>query len=204
MILPCMTIKQGTIYDRRKTVTEILGKNGWVGDNRTDFFAGLLHEFDFIRGAEIGVDHGRLLFPLSFMLGRYIDIYYGVDPYRVFKSFRPKWNQDLWDNLYFRVVQTAFELKENVVIVRATSEEAACTLPDDLNFVYLDAKHGYYDLLTDISLWEEKMTYNGILAGHDYEGKYSRTVKPAVDHYAKEMGRELQHFKGNWYWRVCK
>ena len=203
MISPCMTIKQGTVYDRRKTVTEILGKNGWVGDGRIDFFAPLLHhEFDTIRGAEVGVDHGRFLFPLSFMLGRQIDIFYGIDPYRVFRSFRPNATQEYWDNLYFRVLQTSFELQENIVIVRATSEEAACTIPDDLNFVYLDGQHGYYDLLTDINLWEEKMVCGGILSGHDYEGKYSRTVAPAVNHYAEEMGRELKNFKGNWYWKI--
>lgn len=200
-----MTIKQGTIYDRRKTVTEILGKNGWVGDYRVDFFANLLvNEFDFIKGAEIGVDHGRFLFPLSFMLGRYIDVYYGVDPYRVFKSFRPHADQDYWDNLYVKVLQSAFELRENIIIVRATSEEAACTIPDDLNFVYLDAKHDYYGVLTDIYLWEEKIVDGGIIAGHDYEGKYGRTVAPAVDHYAKVMGRGFHLFKGNWWWRVIR
>jgi hypothetical protein len=204
MIDPCTTVKRGTIYDRRKAVTEVLGKNGWVGDYRVDFFAGLLHDFDFIRGVEVGVDHGRFLFPLSFLLGRYIDVFYGVDPYRVFRSYRPKWQQDQWDNLYVRVLQTAFELRENIIIVRATSEEAACTLPDDFNFVYLDGQHDYYGLLTDLYLWEEKVADNGIIAGHDYEGKYGRTVSAAVDHYVKLRGRELQLFKGNWWWRVRK
>lgn len=203
-IHPCMRVKHGKVYDRRTTVTDVLGKKGWAGDKRVHFFAGLLHDFDSIRGAEIGVDHGRFLFPLSFMLGNKIDVFYGVDPYQVFKSFRHNWSQGYWDYLYLMVLQTAFELDKNIIIVRATSEEAACTLPDDFNFVYLDGKHGYYDVLTDISLWEEKIENNGIIAGHDYTGKYGRTVAPAVDHYAREMKRKISFFEGNWYWRIEK
>ena len=206
MISPCMTIKKGSIPDRTDIADEVLGNNGLDGDERVAFFSSLLCDrFKFIKGVEIGVDHGRFLFPLGSRISFNLEILYGVDPYRKFKSYRPYWTQEHWDELYYEVLQTSTVLTDDILIVRMTSEEAACVLPDDFNFVYIDAAHDYYNVLTDISLWEEKIVPGGIIAGHDYisKKKYAAVGK-AVDHYAKEMGRELNNFKGNWYWEVCK
>ncbi len=201
----CKIIESGKIPDRTEKARLILGKYGLIGDYRSSFFSELLHNTirDKIRGVEIGVDHGRFLFPLANRLGTKLDIMYGVDPYFPFPSFRPHWNKIYWDNLYYGVLQTANLVGENVIIVRMTSEDAACILPDDFNFVYIDAKHDYYGVLTDISLWEEKMVHGGIISGHDYISKERyKDVGIAVRHYAEHMGRELQTYKGNWYWEV--
>jgi hypothetical protein len=193
-------------------VTKVLGSRGIIGDYRVKFFADLLGKKlgcnltrsrgEYIRGVEVGIDHGRFLFPLVNALGWRVDVFYGVDPFRKFTSYRAYWTKEHWDELYYKVLQVSSTFAENVLIARMTSEEAACVLPDDFNFVYIDGAHDYYSVLTDISLWEEKIVPGGILAGHDYVSKKKyAAVGKAVDHYAKEMGRELINFKGNWYWK---
>ncbi len=205
-INPCHTITYGEPEDRVINMGKTLGRRGLIGDIRAKFFSNLLRDkFDYVRGVEIGVDHGRFLFPLVTGIGNQIDVFYGVDPYKHFPSYRIKWDNTLWDELYVKVLQTANILNKNIIIVRMTSEEAACVLPDDFNFVYVDGKHGYYDVLTDISLWEEKIVNGGILSGHDYISKKRyEAVGKAVRHYAEEMGRDLQNFHGNWFWKVTR
>jgi hypothetical protein len=161
--------------------------------------------FDTIRAVEVGVDHGRFLFPLAYNIGYKLDVFYGVDPYQTFRSFRPHWKQDDWDELYLKVLQTASTIPEDVIITRLTSERAACVLPDDFNFGYIDGIHTYYGVLADISLWEEKIVSGGILAGHDYISKRKYAdVGVAVRHYAEHMGRKLYAHRGNWFWEVKK
>ena len=177
-----------------------------MGDDRPELFADiLLKRFTSVIGAEVGVDKGNFIFPLVEKLGNKCKMMYGIDPWKTFLSYR-SWSQKDWDGVYFRLLKRAIKSNKNILLVRATSEAAAYMLPDNLNFVFIDAAHDFYSVLTDISLWEEKVVDGGILSGHDYKGKRKYwEVTDAVDHYVKHMGRELMtDIYGCWYWEVCK
>jgi hypothetical protein len=75
---------------------------------------------------------------------------------------------------------------ERSSVWRMTSLEAAERIADnELDFVYIDARHDYHSVREDLETWLPKVRPGGILAGHDYldgefpEGRFG--VKSAVD-----------------------
>ena len=59
-------------------------------------------------------------------------------------------------------------------IIRDLSLSASKKIPDgSLDFVYIDADHGFCAVLTDILAWMPKVRAGGILSGHDYNASCS-------------------------------
>ncbi len=78
--------------------------------------------------------------------------------------------------------------KSKTTFHKMTSAEAVKKFPDNhFDFIYIDARHGYHEVLEDLNLWGKKLKKNGILAGHDYlNGEINGTVfgvKKAVNNY---------------------
>lgn len=72
-----------------------------------------------------------------------------------------------------------------------TSEEAAKVLPDDLDFVYIDANHNYEYVLKDIQLWLPKVRPGGVLSGHDVGPcRWSKDVTRAI---SESLGDRIVH-----------
>lgn len=78
-------------------------------------------------------------------------------------------------------------------IWRMTGDEAAARIPDgSLDFVYLDARHDYASVRSDLEVWYPKVAPGGLLAGHDYldgdlpEGVFG--VRSAVDEFFGALG----------------
>ena len=78
-------------------------------------------------------------------------------------------------------------------IWRMTGDEAAARLPDGaLDFVYLDARHDYDSVVSDLAVWLPKIAPGGIIAGHDSidgdlpEGVFG--VRSAVDGFFGARG----------------
>jgi hypothetical protein len=78
-------------------------------------------------------------------------------------------------------------------IWRMTGDEAAQRIPDgSLDFVYLDARHDYASVKSDLQVWFPKVAPGGVLAGHDYldgdlpEGDFG--VRSAVDEFFAARG----------------
>jgi hypothetical protein len=79
-------------------------------------------------------------------------------------------------------------------IVQADSVHAATTFRDaSLDFVFLDADHGYEAVRADIAAWLPKVKPGGLLSGHDYATRQDRTwgVIQAVDEAAVAHGWDL-------------
>lgn len=73
-------------------------------------------------------------------------------------------------------------------IWRMTSEEASHAVDDDqLDFVYLDARHDFESVKSDLALWYPRVRPGGIIAGHDYLDGHIPAgvfgVKSAVDEF---------------------
>jgi hypothetical protein len=48
------------------------------------------------------------------------------------------------------------------------SRTASLKVPNDLDFVYIDADHDEKSVIIDIACWYPKVKVGGIIAGHDY------------------------------------
>ncbi len=83
----------------------------------------------------------------------------------------------------------------NALIVKGKSLDVAPKIPDgSLDFVFIDADHGYEAVKADIAAWAPKVRKGGIVAGHDYyvfhfSGKDD--VVRAVNEYVEANGLEL-------------
>ena len=57
----------------------------------------------------------------------------------------------------------------SVFLVRGYSPGVATRFPDNFfDFMYIDARHDYASVLSDLLEWWPKLSPDGIMAGHDY------------------------------------
>ncbi len=93
--------------------------------------------------------------------------------------------------------QNLEEYNDRVRWLRMDSENALNILPDNLDFVYIDANHSYKYIKKDIEDYWKKIKKGGLLAGHDLP-IYS--VARAVVEFANENSLEvISKFKdGEW------
>lgn len=61
---------------------------------------------------------------------------------------------------------------------------------ESLDFVYLDGSHQHKAVERDLGAWYRKVKPGGLLAGHDYDGRFS--VKDVVDPFAELVGCTIQ------------
>lgn len=66
-----------------------------------------------------------------------------------------------------------------------------------LDFVYIDANHGYKQVTADLLAWAPKVRAGGLLAGHDYFTYGS--VKDAVTAWAKERDLWVFSTEPDWW-----
>lgn len=69
----------------------------------------------------------------------------------------------------------------NVKWFPGTSAEAAASLTDTYDFIFIDAMHTYEEVKKDIERWWPKLRSGGIFAFHDYNHHSFPGVKQAVD-----------------------
>lgn len=123
-----------------------------------------------------------------------------VDPW----DFNVETNANNWADVWFRV-----QGRENIVVVKATSEKAEELLNQTFDYIYIDGDHTGGDLSTgspeggirlDIRLWWPRMNSGGIFAGHDYNFE---NIKTEVD---RVFGERVQsspfHPHGGMEWWV--
>mmetsp|Transcript_94723 Transcript_94723/g.253357 ORF Transcript_94723/g.253357 Transcript_94723/m.253357 type:complete len:251 (+) Transcript_94723:58-810(+) len=65
--------------------------------------------------------------------------------------------------------QQRCQAEERARIVRTWSDAAASEVaPESVDFVYLDARHDWHGVVSDLVSWWPKVKVGGILAGHDF------------------------------------
>ena len=64
---------------------------------------------------------------------------------------------------------------------------------ESLDFVYIDANHGYESTKEDIREWSKKVKKGGIVSGHDYVKKNGYGVIEAVG----ELNEDVTIWKGD-------
>ena len=77
--------------------------------------------------------------------------------------------------------------------LKMPSERAATLFEDGtLDFVFLDADHGYEAVRRDLQCWFPKVKRRGVLGGHDYSNTDFPGVRRAVDEFFTEQRLPLQ------------
>lgn len=142
-------------------------------------------ELGFTTGAEIGVAEGYLseaMFKVIPNLKLYcIDIW---QPYR-----GNQWSGSSARNIHHFDVAKERLSKYNAVIIRKMSMDAIKDIPDgSLDFVYIDANHGFDYVMEDLIEWSKKVRIGGIVSGDDYYNFRKAGVIEAVNAYTKAHG----------------
>ena len=91
-------------------------------------------------------------------------------------------NQGAFDTARQRAIQATEFAADRRTIHRQASVQASASFDDgSLDYVVIDAEHGYESVVADITAWLPKLKPNGILFGHDYGHPRFPGVKRAFD-----------------------
>jgi hypothetical protein len=154
------------------TIERLVRQNGWT------------------KGAELGVWMGQTFTHLV-RTCKHLHII-GVDLYapQPENNGPEKWtageNGHPWDHetYYKRMLQFSAQYPDRAQIIKGYTTEVAETLEDgSLDFVFIDADHGYEGCLRDIKAWAPKVRKGGYVMGHDI---HFPTVQQAVTEYYGE------------------
>jgi hypothetical protein len=141
----------------------------WIGtyEYTSNFFNG---NPQYKIGAEIGIAGGE---HIKYLLkNTKIKKIYGIDPFDI-NLWNVPVNIDI-EKHYNGVVSKLKRHKGRVEIIRKMSVEGAKDFEDEsLDFVFIDAGHGYEDVRDDIEAWLPKVKKTGIIMGHDWDAGYN-------------------------------
>lgn len=146
-------------------------------------------------GVEVGVDQGEFS---KILLSKKPKKLYLVDAWKTIHGTDRTTGaeQSVHDGKYI-YVKEIFNDQPSVEIIRAWSEEAASKFDDHtLDWVYIDARHDYKGVMSDLQAWETKVKVEGFIWGDDYrtpemKRKPRVDVRQAVTDFVKETNWDL-------------
>jgi len=181
---------------------------------RTDL-GHILEKEGLTRGAELGVQKGSFA---NKILSKWeqcnyyllVDVWAPLENYEDIANVK-KDDQDANMKTALDVTEKIFG--DKVQFCRNFTSECVKTIPDEsLDFIYVDARHDFLGVYTDLKEWWPKLKRGGIFAGHDYvtqddgpsrsgqdwtmnfDGTKDETgtvVKGAVDLFASQVCRQV-------------
>lgn len=170
----------------------------WSKANR-NHLAKAFGDLGFKYGAEIGVRRGNFsLKILKYMKDGKLIL---VDPW----GFNVEGHGRPHDKNYRAMLQKTADYKDNIIIKREISTEAAKSVEDEsLDFVYIDALHDFDNIMMDMLTWIPKVKKGGIVSGHDYWPAPGFGVIEATNAYAKCHNIKRWHITceivPSWFW----
>lgn len=100
-----------------------------------------------------------------------------------------------------------------VEAVRSTSEFAAKTWNQEIDFLFIDGDHTKAAVKVDLRLWYPFVRKGGLIAGHDYTGDWGKDVQGALKEFLRESNLKIEinhgpiyNYSGNenpcesWWW----
>lgn len=109
----------------------------------------------------------------------------------------PDYKETDWVQNSFTEVENTFRTLvaeySNVEIIKKNSIDAALDIPDNsLDFVYIDANHGMFNVLNDVKAWLPKIKVGGYIGGHDINlGGPVYGLKLAISEVPRLAGLEI-------------
>lgn len=160
----------------------------------------LINKFNLQIGAEIGTlygGHSKVLLAQT-----HIKKLYSIDAYKGEHIGMPQSHADV---LYYLTKHHLVGYKERSQIIRDSSVVAAKLFKThELDFIFIDAGHGYEDVKLDLLSWYDKVKPGGIVAGDDYTPSFPG-LKRAVNEFFKSKHLPiLTAGTNNRFWWVKK
>ena len=110
------------------------------------------------------------------------------EPYYVNRMIEEK---DLLQNAYNSFKNNLKDYSNNFTQYKCKSWEGANNFEDkSIDYVMIDAGHGYEDVKRDVNAWWPKIKEGGYMGGDDYN--VNNTVGQAVDEFVKENNLKLE------------
>jgi len=146
-------------------------------------------------GCEVGVCRAELSLRL---FEKFDDLtLYMVDPYLGLRQ--AGWKQKDMNGAMVIAQNNTVKFANRRVLFVCTSLQASCVVQDEsLDFVFIDADHGYEYVKEDINAWYPKVRNGGLVSGHDYQRKHLGTIR-AVDEFAEIHGYKITVDETNWW-----
>lgn len=173
----------------------------------------IINENDFKIGAEVGVAYGGNA--ESMLSKTNIEKLYLVDPYQ------PDWSgtdgyslpngenfgKQEYEELYLHALHRTRGYKNKfntrTKFIRDTGHAGSTIVDQDLgdnylDFVFIDAKHTYADLMADLKLWAPLVREGGIVSGHDFGHESYPGIEKCVRQWA--LGNTINLEDGFVWW----
>lgn len=161
-------------------------------------------------GVEVGVDRGKfsevLLRALPSLLLQMVD-QWGPYPegerYQRTGDVRAFWSAKKWDKVYREACDRVAFAGRRATQMRKCSRQAADQYGAGLlDFVFIDADHGYEGCLEDVGLWLPKVKPGAVFGGHDYDNPKAKGngVRQAVTEAAASHGFGVELGLGYTWW----
>ena len=170
---------------------------------RRQFPAFLKDDMGFKRGVEVGVYKGQFA---QFFAAVGLELYV-VDPWLDYPDYQPARThyQERQDTLY-ESARKRLAKYPKVHFIRKLSMDALEDFEDEsLDFVYIDAHHGFKYITEDLYGWSKKVRKGGIISGHDYAKGSHKTSDPyvvqvqyVIDAYTKAFKIEKWYVLGSY------
>jgi hypothetical protein len=153
---------------------------------------------------ELGTDRGYNA--RSILDNLNVDNIYLVDPYLS--------KEKIGTHTGFGFVRTGSEMafreaqrqvkkySEKVLFIRKLSTEAIDEIPDDIDFLYIDAVHEKEWVEKELEIYYPKMKQGGVIGGHDLYGEFIGVAQAVVE-FTNKKGLKLQGKDVDWFF-VCK
>lgn len=148
--------------------------------------------------AELGVFQGDF----SEMIFKILNPYrlYLIDPFKIgTATYGPSFNNqpiaystEADYKILKERIEADNEFAQVAIIHKKYSHEAVHSFRNnEIDFIYHDASHHYYDVKLDLKGWLPKLKPGGIMAGHDYINLHGFGVIQAVDEFCTENNFEM-------------
>ena len=85
----------------------------------------------------------------------------------------------------------------SIRMIPSTTRDAAAHWQGPIDFLYVDAGHGYHDVTVDLNAWATHMRKGGVIAGDDYGHPRYPGVKLAWDDFEREHGLSLVRYQSD-------
>lgn len=139
-----------------------------------------------LTGAEIGVFKGHHAH--SILKNLQVKTLYLVDPYQIY----------LQDGEVINPIPAKRIAKQTLKSFNQVQWVTASEIPENLDFIYIDANHQYKAVKADLQLYYGKVKVGGVLGGHDFSNQFSGVVQ-AVTEFAVSHRLKLYVEQPDWW-----
>jgi len=146
-----------------------------------------------LTGVEIGVFKGEHAKELLSQLN--IKKLYLVDPYEYRGLFGRK--MDFWDA--YGQARKNLQGFEKYEFILSKSKDAIASIPEKVDFVYIDGNHRFSSVLRDILDYNDILKSSGLLMGHDYRSKRNPDTSAAIILGSLLLDKKLKHDGMEWW-----